>query len=124
MYFQLTLTFPEFQNVCSRPETEIQQTAIPNLERRTASAGIDSGLKEQMKTLKTLSISYLSMVNTKLLQMSFKGLTSSNQSEQFILEDFTKYDRRGMYKSVAIVDTDTNTDTEEEKKSSDNSDTD
>ncbi|XP_060875791.1 protein smoothened isoform X1 [Metopolophium dirhodum] len=121
---QLTLTFPEFQNVYSQPDTELQLNTIPNLERRTASAGIDESLKDQMKTLKTLSISSLSMVNTKLLQMSLKGLTSSNQSEQFILEDFTKYDRRGIYKSVAIVDTDTNTDTEEEKKSSNNSDTD
>lgn len=124
MFFQLTLTFPEFQNVYSQPDVELQQTTIPNLERRTASAGIDESLKEQMKTLKTLSISSLSMVNTKLLQMSLKGLTSSNQSEQFILEDFTKYDRKGMYKSVAIVDTDTNTDTDEEKKSTNNSDTD
>jgi len=118
------LTFPEFQNVYSQPDAELQKTAIPNLERRAASAGIDESLKEQMKTLKTLSISSLSMVNTKLLQMSLKGLTSSNQSEQFILEDFTKYDRKGMYKSVAIVDTDTSTDTDDEKKSSNNSDTD
>jgi len=118
------LTFPEFQNVYSQPDVALQKTAIPNLERRAASAGIDESLKEQMKTLKTLSISSLSMVNTKLLQMSIKGLTSSNQSEQFILEDFTKYDRKGMYKSVAIVDSDTSTDTDEEKKSSNNSDTD
>jgi len=111
--------------VFPKPGEELQSTAVPNLERRTASAGIDESIKEQMKTLKTLSISSLSMVNTKLLQIkSLKGLTSSNQSEQFILEDFTKYDRKGMYKSVAIVDTDTSTDTDEEKKSSNNSDTD
>lgn len=118
------MTFPEFKNDYSHPDVESQQTAVPNLERRAASAGIDESLKEQMKTLKTLSISSLSMVNTKLLQMSFKGLTSSNQSEQFILEDFKKYDRKGMYKSVAIFDSDTSTDVDEEKKSSNNSDTD
>jgi len=118
----LTTTFPTFNKVISELDVESQQAAVPNLERRAASAGIDDSLKEQMKTLKTLSISSLNIVNTKLLQMSFKGLTSSNQSEQFILEDITQFDRRGMYKSVAIVDTDT--DTDEEKKSSKNSDTD
>lgn len=119
----MALTFPAFQNVLSLPDEGSQQAAIPNLERRAASAGIDDSLKEQMKTLETLSISSLSIVNTKMLQMSLKGLTSSNQSEQFILEDFKKFDRKGMYKSVAIFDTDTSSDTDEGKKSSNNSDT-
>lgn len=101
------LTFPEFQNVFTLPESEPEQT-IPNLERRTASAGIDITLKEQMKTLKNVSISSLNVLNNKLLLMSLKGFSRSEQSEQFMLEDFTKYDCKTMYKSVAVIDTDTN----------------
>lgn len=114
------LTFPELENVFSTPDVTSQTAPVPNLERRAASAGIDEGLKEQMRTLKTISISSLNLVNSKLLQMSLRGLSSSDQSEQFMLEDFTKYDSKGMYKSVAIMDTDT----DEEDKSSDKSDTD
>lgn len=102
------MTFPEFKNVFSPPDDVTLQTApIPNLERRTASAGIDESLEEQMKTLKNVSISSLTLFNSKVLQMNFKSFSGSDQSEQFMLEDFTKYDSKAMYKSVTIVTTDT-----------------
>lgn len=103
------LTFPESQTMLTPPENETEQISpIPNLERRTASAGIDVTIQEQMKTLKNISISSLNILSSKLLMMSLKGFSRSEQSEQFMLEDFTKYDCKAMYKSVAIVDTDTN----------------
>lgn len=111
------LSYPEDQNVFSLQDVTTQIAPVPNLERRTASAGIDEEVKEQMKKLKNLSISSLNLVNNKLLQMSIKGLSDSDQFEQFMLEDFKKYDSKSMYKSVAVVDT------EEERKSSDKSDT-
>lgn len=104
------MSFPEFKNALSPPDDVTLQTApIPNLERRTASAGIDESLEEQMKTLKNVSISSLTLFNSKLLQMNFKSFSGSDQSEQFMLEDFTKYDSKAMYKSIAIV-----TDSDEE----------
>lgn len=109
------LTFPEFQNVFSPPDDVTLQTApIPNLERRTASAGIDESLEEQMKTLKNVSISSLTLFNSKLLHMNFKNFSGNDQSEQFMMEDFTKYDSKATYKSVATGDTDTNDESDEE----------
>lgn len=110
------VTYPESQNVFSQSVL----APVPNLERRVASAGIDEGLEEQMKTLKNLSISSLNIVSSKLLRMSLRGLSDSELSEQFMLEDFTKYDSRAMYKSVAIIDSDFDSD----EKSFDKSDTD
>ncbi|XP_050523956.1 protein smoothened isoform X2 [Daktulosphaira vitifoliae] len=101
---QLMLTFPAFQNVFSLPDVKSQAAPVPNLERRTASAGIDESLKEQMKSLKNISISSLNLMNSKLLQMSLKGLSSSDQSEQYMMEDFSKYDNNSFYKTVALVD--------------------
>lgn len=105
----------------SQPDLGLQTTPLPNLERRTASAGMDESIKEQMKSLTNFSISSLNLVSSKMFKMSLVGLSSSEQSEIFMLEDFTKVDYRGMYKSVAIVDTDS--DTDEKEKSSDKSDT-
>jgi len=102
------LTFPEFQNVFIPPENEIEDNTIPNLERRTASAGIGMNLQDQMKTLKNVSITSLNIINSKLLLMSLKGFSRSEQSEQFMLEDFIKYDCKTMYKSVPIMDSDSN----------------
>lgn len=102
------LTFPEFQNVLSLSDVTSQITPIPNLERRTATIGIDKGVAEQIDPLQNLSISSmnLELINIKQLQVSLKGLSSNDQSEQFMLQDFTKYDTKNMYKSVAIMDTD------------------
>lgn len=113
------VTFPEFQNVLSLPDVTSQTAPVPNLERRAASAGINGGLEEEMNTLKNLSISSLNLVSSKLLQMNIKGFSGSDLSEQFMLQDFTKYDTHSMYKSVAIVDSDTDL----EGKSSNKSDT-
>ncbi|XP_050424869.1 protein smoothened isoform X2 [Adelges cooleyi] len=103
---QLMLTFPAFQNVFSLPDVTSQAAPVPNLERREASAGIDEGLKEQMKTLRNISMSSLNLVNSKLLQMSLKGLSGSDQSEQFMLEDYFKCDNNSLYKPVALMDSD------------------
>lgn len=104
------LTFPEFQNVLSLSDVTSQITPIPNLERRTATVGIDKGVEEQINpiSIENLSISSmnLELINIKQLQVSLKGLSSNDQSEQFMIQDFTKYDTKNMYKSVAIMDTD------------------
>lgn len=102
------LTFPDFQNVFSLSDVTSQSTPIPNLERRTASAGIDKCIVEQINPVENISISSmnLELINIKQLQVSLKGISSNDQSQQFILQDFTKYDSTNMYKSVAIIDTD------------------
>lgn len=102
------------------PDIGSQTTPIPNLERRAASAGIDESLKEQMKSLKNFSISSLNLINSKMFKMSLKGLSGSEQSELFMMEDITKFDYKGMYKSVAIVDSDIDTDEDESNKSDTN----
>lgn len=103
----------------AQPDEAPSTAPIPNLERRTASAGFDEHLKEQMSTLKNISVSSLNLVSSKLLQMGIKGLSNSDFSEQFMLEDITQIDSKGLYKSVAIA----NTDTEDDEQSSNKSDT-
>lgn len=109
-------SFPNNQNVFSPVEVVPSTVPIPNFERRTATAGIDDeDIEEQMRNI---SKSSLSLFNNKLFHMSLSRLCHNDQSEQFILEDFTRYSSQGMYKTVAIVDTDT-----DEDKSSSKSDT-
>lgn len=51
-----------------------------------------------------------------MFKMSVKGLSGSEQSELFMMEDITKFDYKGLYKSVAVMDSDTETDEEESNK--------
>lgn len=98
--FQFKLSFPELKNDLSPPDDITSQTtSIPNLKRKTAPAGNVERPEEQMKILKTVAKSSL----------TFKSFTSSNQSEQFMLVDITKYKSKSIYKRVPIV-----TDTDEE----------
>lgn len=111
------LSFPDGQNMFSQPDKEVDKhnAPIPNFERRTAAAGFDGKYEEQMN----ISISSLNLVNNRKVHKSLGHLCNNDQSEQFILEDVTKYTSKGIYRAVAIIDTDT-----DEEGKSDKYDTD
>lgn len=115
---QFMLSFPDSQNMFLLPDKEIVENnaPIPNFDRRTAAAGFDGSLEEQMKSI---SISSLNLINNRKVHKSLGRLCSNDHSEQYILEDFTKYTSKGMYKAIAIIDTDT-----DEEGKSDKYDTD
>lgn len=112
------LSFPDSQNMFSttNPNANPNNAPVPNFDRRTATTDFDNDLEDQMKNI---SISSLNLFNSRMFHMSLGRLCSNDQSEQVMLEDFTKYCSTGVYKAVAVVETDT-----EEEKSLDRYDTD
>lgn len=110
---QLGQPFPEDQNVFSPSDSLSQFAPIPSFQRREASAGFDSELEDQMRYIESYSIASLNVVSSRVQYTHFKSVSNSELSEHLMLEDFSKYDKKGMYTSVAIM----NTDSEEEKHS-------
>lgn len=115
------MAFPDGQNMFMQPDNEVDEhnvhAPVPSFDRRTAAAGFDGNHEEHIKNI---SISSLNLYSNRKVHKSLGHLCSSNdQSEQFILEDFTKYTSKGIYKAIAIIDTDT-----EEEGKSDKYDTD
>lgn len=100
------MSFPDGHNMFMQPDDEVDEhnAPVPNFDRRTAAADFE----ENHEHIKNISISSVNLYSNRKVHKSFGQLCSSNsQSEQFILEDFTKFTSRGIYKAVAIIDTDT-----------------
>lgn len=96
------MSFPNGRNMFVEPENEVDDlnAPVPSFDRRTAAAGFDGNHNERIKNI---SVSSVNLVSNQKVHKSLGHLSGGNdQSEQFILEDFTKYTSRGVYKAGQI----------------------
>lgn len=76
---------------------------MPNLERRSASVGIDEKLREQMLKLKSVSTSILSIFSNNSSKRNYKNFSDSDESINLSVKLLTKPDNRVMYRSVSTA---------------------